>query len=56
VDRDIIDRAQQLVPYTKKTVIASMDRSMVLRARAYGLSAVLVDDDHIPARANAATA
>lgn len=55
VDRDIIDRALQLQPYTNKTVIASMDRSMVFRARAYGLAAVLIDDDDIPARADATT-
>lgn len=51
VDRDIIDRVLQLQPYTEKTVIVSMDRSMVFRARAYGQSAVLVADKHIPPRA-----
>lgn len=50
VDRDIIDRTLQLRPYTEKTVIASMDRSMVFRARAYDLSAVLIADDAIPPR------
>lgn len=50
VDRDVIDRTLQLQPYTEKTVIASMDRSMVLRARAYDLSAVLVADEDIPPR------
>jgi len=50
VDRDIIDRALQLQPFTKKTVIASMDRSMVFRARTYGLSAVLLTEDDIPKR------
>jgi hypothetical protein len=52
VDRDIIDCALQLQPFTKKTVIASMDRSMVFRTRAYGLSAVLLTDDDIPERTN----
>lgn len=50
VDRDIIDRTLQLQPYTAKTVIASMDRSMVFRARAYDLSAVLIVDEVIPPR------
>lgn len=52
VDRDIIDCAQQLQPFTKKTVIASMDRSMVFRARTDGLSAALLTGDHIPERTN----
>jgi rRNA-processing protein FCF1 len=51
VDRDIIDRAQQLAPFTKRTVIASMDRSMVLRARTYGLTAALLTEEDIPPRA-----
>lgn len=50
VDRDIIDRALQLAPFTKKTVIASMDRSMVMRARTYGLAAALLEEDDIPTR------
>ncbi|TCL83487.1 PIN domain-containing protein [Curtobacterium sp. PhB142] len=49
-DRDIIDRAQQLALMTKRTVIASMDQSMILRARAYGVDAVLVTEEDIPAR------
>lgn len=48
VDRDIIDRTLQLQPYTEKTVIASMDRSMVLRTRTYGLTAVLIANEDIP--------
>lgn len=54
VDRDIIDRALQLQPFTEQTVIASMDRSMVFRARAYGLTAVLLGDKDIPPRSDRA--
>lgn len=54
VDRDIIDRALQLQPYMKRTVIASMDRSMVFRARTYGLTAVPVGDEYPPPRSDGA--
>jgi rRNA-processing protein FCF1 len=53
VDRDIIDRAQQLRPIVNDVVIASMDRSMVLRAKSYDLMAVLLTEGNIPARINA---
>ncbi len=50
VDRDIIDRALQIKPFTKRTVIASMDQSMVFRSRAYSLDACLVSESDIPPR------
>ena len=50
VDRDIIDRAVQLQPFTKKTIVVSMDRSMAFRARTSGLDAVLLLDNDIPPR------
>ena len=50
VDRDIIDRTQQLMPYAKRIVIVSMDRSMILRARTYGLETALLSDEDIPPR------
>jgi len=53
VDRDIIDRAGQLQPYVSETFIASMDQSMIFRARAYGLNAVQIESDHIPPREDA---
>lgn len=53
-DRDIIDRVLQLQPFTKQAVIASMDRSMVFRARTYGLTAALLDDEDIPPRSDRA--
>lgn len=52
VDRDIIDRALQIKPFTGRTIIASMDQSMVLRARAYGLDARLVSEGDIPPRSD----
>lgn len=55
VDRDIIDRAGQLKPYVSETFIASMDQSMIFRARAYGLNAVRIERDHIPPREDATT-
>ena len=54
VDRDIIDRVLQIKPFTSRIVIASMDQSMVFRARAYGLESVLVTQDHIPPRRDVA--
>lgn len=52
VDRDVIDRSLQLLAFTRNTVIVSMDRSMVMRARTYGLGAALVTQDHVPPRSN----
>lgn len=51
VDRDIIDRALQLAPYSRKVIVASMDRSMVFRSRTYGLDAVLITEGQVPERA-----
>jgi len=52
VDRDIIDRALQIKPFTRRTVVASMDQSMVFRARAYGLDACLLTESDIPPRSD----
>lgn len=52
-DRDIIDRAMQLQPFATRTVIASMDQSMVFRAVHYGLEAILLQDDDVPEREGA---
>lgn len=52
VDRDIIDRAMELQTYTTRTVIVSMDRSMVLRASHHGVDAALVTVNAIPPRSS----
>lgn len=50
VDRDIIERVVHLQPFTRGTIVVSMDRSMVFRARTNGLQASLLSDSDIPPR------
>lgn len=50
VDRDIIERVVHLQPFTPGTIVVSMDRSMVFRARTNGLQASLLSDSDIPPR------
>ncbi|WP_270352059.1 PIN domain-containing protein [Microbacterium testaceum] len=49
-DRDIIDRALQLRPYTERVILVTMDLAMTFRARALGLEAVRLPHDQIPKR------
>ena len=49
-DRDIIDRALQLKPYTKRSVLVTMDHAMTFRARTLGLDAVRLTHEQIPDR------
>jgi hypothetical protein len=49
-DRDIIDRALQLKPYTDRVILVTMDNAMTFRAGALALEAILLDDDQIPER------
>ncbi|MEV7875552.1 PIN domain-containing protein [Microbacterium sp. NPDC089188] len=49
-DRDIIDRALQLKPYTDRVILVTMDSAMTFRARALGLEAVRLTHDQIPDR------
>ncbi len=49
-DRDIIDRALQLKPYTERSILVTMDHAMTFRARALGLDAVRLTPEQIPKR------
>ncbi len=49
-DRDIIDRALQLRPYTERVILVTMDLAMTFRARALGLDAVRLPHEQIPKR------
>lgn len=49
-DRDIIDRAIQLKPYTERVILVTMDLAMTFRARALGLEAVQLPHEQIPKR------
>lgn len=49
-DRDIIDRALQLKPYTQRAILVTMDLAMTFRARALGLEAVQLPHELIPKR------
>lgn len=49
-DRDIIDRAIQLKPYTERVILVTMDLAMTFRARALGLDAVRLSHEQIPKR------
>jgi hypothetical protein len=47
-DRDIIDRALQLKPYTTRTVLVTMDYTMAFRAKTLRLAAVRLEHSAIP--------
>lgn len=49
-DREIIDRARQLRPYTERVILVTMDLAMTFRARALGLDAVRLPHEQIPKR------